>query len=89
MHSNQPINHHDDIAHDYIKLLFGMDFDEFALKYEAYALFHIKGEFFHLFHCALAVVGAQITTGVAKNSNDRKTMTKHIVCAMGRCGLCK
>ena len=88
MHSNQLINHHD-ISHDFIELLFSMDFDKFALKYEAYALFHIKGEFFHLFYCALAVVGAQITTGVAKNSNDCKTMTKHIVCAMVQRRLCK
>ena len=89
MHSNQPVNHHDNIAHNFIEVLFGMDFDEFAIKYEAYALFHIKGEFFHLFYCALAVVGAQITTGVPKNSNDRKTMTKHIMCAVVWRGLHK
>ncbi|KAF8583493.1 hypothetical protein K439DRAFT_1617412 [Ramaria rubella] len=42
-HSNQPMTYRDDILQDFIELLFGMDFDEFALKFEAYALFHIKG----------------------------------------------
>ncbi|KAF8585659.1 hypothetical protein K439DRAFT_1615791 [Ramaria rubella] len=42
-HSNQPITYHDDISQDFIELLFGMDFNEFALKFEAYALFRIKG----------------------------------------------
>ncbi|KAF8592487.1 hypothetical protein K439DRAFT_1610282 [Ramaria rubella] len=66
-HSNQPMTYHDDISRDFIELLFGMDFDEFTLKFEACTLFRIKG--------------------VAKNSNERKTMTKCIVCALVRCGL--
>ncbi|KAF8575935.1 hypothetical protein K439DRAFT_1623212 [Ramaria rubella] len=65
--SNQPIAYHDDVSRDFIELLFGIDMDEFALKFEAYSLFRIQG--------------------VAKNDNQRKTMTKRIVCAMVRRGL--
>ncbi|KAF8575477.1 hypothetical protein K439DRAFT_1623567 [Ramaria rubella] len=67
--SNAPIVHHDEISRDFIELLFGMDFDEFAVKFEAYALFRVQG--------------------IAKNSNERKTMTKRLVCAMVKCGLHK
>ncbi|KAF8579612.1 hypothetical protein K439DRAFT_1620391 [Ramaria rubella] len=42
-HSNSPVSYHDEISRDFIELLFGMDFDKFALKFEAYALFRIKG----------------------------------------------
>ncbi|KAF8581495.1 hypothetical protein K439DRAFT_1619003 [Ramaria rubella] len=61
-HSNQPIMYHDDVSRDFVELLFGMDMDEFTLKFEAYSLFRIQG--------------------VAKNDNQRKTMTKRIVCSL-------
>ncbi|KAF8572588.1 hypothetical protein K439DRAFT_1625677 [Ramaria rubella] len=68
-HSNAPVSYHDEISRDFIELLFGLDFDEFALKLEAYALFQIKGR-------------SYMYADVAKNSNEWKTMTKRIVCAM-------
>jgi hypothetical protein len=42
-HGNLPISFNDDISKDFIELLFGMDFDEFAIKFESFALFRVKG----------------------------------------------
>ncbi|KAF8581725.1 hypothetical protein K439DRAFT_1618779 [Ramaria rubella] len=55
--SNAPIIYHDEISRDFIKLLFGMDFNEPTRSFEF------------------------------KNSNERKTMSKHLVCAMVKRGL--
>jgi hypothetical protein len=86
-HGNQPINYPDDIARDFIELLFGMDFDEFAIKFEAYALFRIKGKYASVCFLMYKLLTIQFK-GVAKNSNEHKTMTKRIVCTMVQWGLC-
>jgi hypothetical protein len=43
-HSNNPYIFYDDISRDFIEVLFGMDMNDFAVKFEAYALFRIKGK---------------------------------------------
>lgn len=43
-HSNHPFMFYDDVSCDFIEVLFGMDINDFAMKFEAYSLFRIKGE---------------------------------------------
>jgi hypothetical protein len=43
--SNSPIYAIDNTAHDFVEVVLGMEFDDFCLKYEAYAICNIKGAF--------------------------------------------
>jgi hypothetical protein len=52
-HANKPMTYRDDISGEFIELLFGMHFDEFAVKFEAYALFHVKGEYYSYWSSSL------------------------------------
>jgi hypothetical protein len=44
--SNGPIYTVDNTARDFIEVVLGMEFDDFCLKYEAYAVCSIKGRLY-------------------------------------------
>jgi hypothetical protein len=48
-HSNTPWSCYDEISQEFIELVFGMDVQEFAMKFEAFSLFRLKGMFFLAF----------------------------------------
>jgi methionine salvage enolase-phosphatase E1 len=83
---NVPLYFADSNMADAMETITGFTLDDLGLKTEAYSLFHLKGMGFSL----TGIHNLTDThTGVAKNENNRKTLTKARVGTIIRKGLCK
>ena len=78
----------DHISKDFVKIVLGWDINEFCLKYEAFALFRLKGEYVVSHVCArMSLMAAVAALGIAMNNNDRVIFTRCRIRTLVKCGL--